>query len=62
MVTAVKPKQVTKQFSTDNNGYLETYTLPEMYTFYLQEVSKQEYPDFECWLVDMLRSGIFKRL
>lgn len=62
MVTAVKPKQGTKQFSTDNNGHLETYTFPEMYMFYLQEVSKQEYPDFERWLVDMLRSGIFKRL
>ena len=62
MVTAIKPKRDEKQFKTYNNGYLKTYTFPEMYTFYLQEVSKQEYPDFECWLVDMLRSGIFKRL
>lgn len=62
MVTAIKPKHGEKQFETSNNGYLETYTFPEMYTLYLQEASKQEYPDFECWLVDMLRSGIFKRL
>lgn len=62
MVTAIKPKHGEKQFETYNNGHLEMYTFPEMYTFYLQEASKQEYPDFECWLVDMLRSGIFKRL
>lgn len=62
MVTAVKPKQGTKQFETYNNGYLEMYTFPEMYTLYLQEISKQEYPDFEGWIVEMLRSGIFKRL
>lgn len=35
------------------------YSLPAMRCLYLLVVDKKEYPDFDCWLTDMLRSGVF---
>lgn len=39
-----------------------TFTYHELKTLYGYIVDKIEYPDFEIWFTDMLRSGVFERL
>lgn len=29
---------------------------------YRDMVDKAEYPDFECWKIDMLKSGVFEKV
>lgn len=38
-------------------GYV--YSGDDMHCLYEEQVDKKEYPDFDCWLSDMLRTGIF---
>ena len=38
------------------------YTLEKMQGLYIVKVDKSEYPDFETWLFDMLKSGVFKEV
>lgn len=35
------------------------FTLKQMKEVYADLADKVEYPDFECWLYDMLHSGVF---
>lgn len=35
------------------------FTLMQMKEIYADLADKVEYPDFECWLHDMLHSGVF---
>lgn len=38
-----------------------TFTEEQMYReIYSPSVDHNEYPDFECWLIDMVRSGVFE--
>ena len=37
------------------------FTEKGMRKIYRDMVDKTEYPDFECWKMDMLKSGVFKR-
>lgn len=39
------------------DGYV--YSIEDMNILYEEQVDKTEYPDFDCWLSDMLRTGIF---
>ena len=34
----------------------------QMYEVYRDLADKKEYPDFECWFTDMLRSGVFEEV
>lgn len=43
-------------------GRKGVYTLEEMQVLYITEVNKSEYPDFETWLHDMLKSGVFEEV
>lgn len=36
------------------------FTEKQMYEVYRDMADKKEYPDFECWFTDMLRSGVFE--
>lgn len=38
------------------------YSRSEMRETYQKKVDKSEYPDYECWLADMLKSGVFVKL
>lgn len=38
------------------------YTLEEMQALYIAKVDKEEYPDFETWLYDMVKSGVFEEV
>lgn len=38
------------------------YTEEELFQLYENMVDKTEYPDFDGWKWDMLRSGVFERL
>lgn len=38
----------------------KTFTKKQMYEVYKTIVDKTEYPDFKCWMIDMLRSGVFE--
>lgn len=38
------------------------YSSCEMYETYRRKVDKHEYPNYDCWLADMLKSGVFVKL
>lgn len=38
------------------------FTFEGMLALYSETVDKAEYPDFDCWLWDMERSGVFDRM
>lgn len=37
------------------------FTEKQMREVYRDMVNKKEYPDFECWISDMLKSGVFEK-
>ena len=39
----------------------KTFTEKQMHEVYRDLADKTEYPDFECWKTDMLKSGIFEK-
>lgn len=39
-----------------------TFTEKQMYKIYRDMANKIEYPDFDCWLLDMLKSGVFEEV
>ena len=38
----------------------KTFTVKGMEEIYADMVNKTEYPDFESWLFDMIKSGVFE--
>ena len=38
------------------------FTEKQMHEVYRHMVDKAEYPDFECWFTDMLKSGVFEKI
>lgn len=55
------PGEADEKYRCYEEGFEGGYTLPQMRGMYNAIVSKKEYPDFDCWLVDMLKSGVFVR-
>lgn len=41
---------------------VKIFTEKQMYEVYRDLADKKEYPDFECWFTDMLRSGVFEEV
>ena len=39
-----------------------SFTYKQMQEVYRDLANKQEYPDFDCWFSDMLRSGVFETI
>lgn len=39
-----------------------TFTLKQMHEVYRDMADKKEYPDFETWFIDMLKSGVFEEV
>lgn len=39
-----------------------TFTEKQMQEVYRDLADKNEYPDFECWFSDMLKSGVFEEV
>lgn len=39
-----------------------TFTESQMHEIYRDMADKNEYPDFETWIIDMLKSGIFEEV
>ena len=39
-----------------------TFTLKQMHEVYRDMANKTEYPDFKCWFIDMLKSGVFEEI
>ena len=48
-------------YSTYEDSITGKYTEKEMKNLYEKEVDKKEYPTFEGWVWDMLRSGVFDK-
>ena len=40
----------------------QTFTFKQMHEVYRDLADRTEYPDFECWLSDMLKSGVFEEV
>ena len=40
----------------------KTFTEKQMHEVYRDLADKTEYPDFECWKTDMLKSGVFEEV
>jgi len=38
------------------------FTLEQMQEVYRDLADKKEYPDFEEWLIDMVKSGVFEEV
>lgn len=39
-----------------------SFTINQLYEVYRNMVNKEEYPDFDCWFTDMLKSGVFREV
>ena len=39
-----------------------TFTEKQMHEVYRDLADKNEYPDFNCWLADMVKSGVFEEV
>ncbi|MDY4616946.1 MAG: hypothetical protein SO445_04450 [Lachnospiraceae bacterium] len=39
-----------------------TFTEKQMKEVYRDLADKKEYPDFACWLADMVKSGVFEEV
>ena len=39
-----------------------TFTEKQMKEVYRDMTNKAEYPDFKCWLADMVKSGVFEEV
>lgn len=50
-------QKIYTSYESDIQG---EYTTEEMQVLYNTLVNKDEYPDFECWLYDMTKSGVFE--
>lgn len=48
-------------YTTYEDSITGEYTEKEMKNLYEKEVDKKEYPTFEGWVWDMLRSGVFDK-
>lgn len=53
-----------RTFTTYEEPFLQgrTFTERQMYEVYRDLADKNEYPDFECWFSDMLKSGVFEEV
>lgn len=40
----------------------KVFTYEQMKEVYRDLVDKEENPDFECWFIDILRSGVFEEV
>ena len=40
----------------------KTFTENQMHEVYRDLADKSEYPDFECWKTDMVKSGVFEEV
>lgn len=38
------------------------FTKKQMHEVYRDMANKTEYPDFACWLADMVKSGVFEEV
>lgn len=48
-----------KYYRSYEPDFCGTYSDDEMKNIYKLIVNKKEYQDFECWLFDMIKSGVF---
>lgn len=39
----------------------QSFTYNQIQDVYRDFVDKEEYPDFDCWFSDMLKSGVFEK-
>lgn len=39
----------------------QSFTYNQIQEVYRDFADKEEYPDFDCWLSDMLKSGVFEK-
>lgn len=51
-----------KKYISYEEGSNWAFTHEEIQKLYKEEVNKKEYPDFEIWLHDMLKSGVFETI
>lgn len=40
----------------------QKFTIKQMKEIYTDMVDKNEYPDFQDWLMDMVKSGVFEEM
>ena len=39
-----------------------SFTINQLHEVYRDLADKKEYPDFDCWFTDMLKSGVFETI
>lgn len=40
----------------------KVFSMEQMEKVYIELTDKNEYPNFECWLADMKKSGVFEEV
>lgn len=48
-----------KTYVTYEEEFEGEYTEGELLELYAKLIDKQEYPEYSCWITDMIRSGVF---
>lgn len=52
----------TKYISYEEADKRQEITYKQMQEVYRDLANKEEYPDFDCWFTDMLKSGVFETI
>lgn len=45
-------------YIVDKGNECVVWSEKKLRKYYAREIDKAEYPDFDCWMWDMLRSGL----
>ena len=52
----------TKYISYEEPINGRSFTYKQMQEVYRDLANKEEYPDFDCWITDMSKSGVFETI
>lgn len=54
-------KEKKHRYACYEQGITGIYTGEELEHIYEERVDKKEYPDYEGWMWDMIRTGVFEK-
>lgn len=52
----------TRYISYEESLKGRSFTINQLHEVYRDLADKKEYPDFDCWFTDMLKSGVFETI
>ena len=49
-------------WEVDTGDYRKTVSILGLLLIYASDIDKQEYPAFECWKADMIKTGLIREV